>query len=227
MAIIKEIHETHVIIEENSFKHEVSVETIKFEPRINDYVSLIRDENGFITNVFLERKPEPEVIFIRQPQEQDIKMMHNQALNYALDRSARTISLFAIIVGFIFSASFFTLLIYILSPDIFYESLKQVGIDESIISGINFYVTLAPQAIISPALITLGYLTRYTKNRKRQRIFIISILVSFSIYIISALVISQLNIGSNISSVIGSIILSLIPVIHSIIYLKNHNRFLE
>lgn len=192
MGKIIEITETHIIIQENNIKYKVKKEFVKFEPRLNDIVTLARNEEGRITNIFLSpNKVDDNIILGNQEMQMNERDQHflKQYENYQkeLDLRQKRKALFASKFVAIYSLVFWGLIFIGVIPSLrdqslFIDLFTELGLELYLVP-IVLYIMLG----LSIGIILLSSIILIFKNKKVKLIFIIPLLVIYSIMTISSI----------------------------------------
>ncbi len=170
MTKIIEITDTHVIVDEKGVHHHIPIETFKFAPRVNDFVSLIRDEKGIVVNVFLEEKPQIQVIHINEPfiEEKPIKDPY---------KASKFVGIYSIV---------YSLLMLVSVPSLFNDlDLADFGLEGLTIEPIQIYIMIG----LFVFMLINGILLLVLKSRLAKIITIIPLFFFYTLLMLSAVVI--------------------------------------
>lgn len=172
MAKIIEITESHIIVLENNIKMKISIDAVKFEPRINDIITLVRNEQGNITNIFLEyNEPQPVIIQEQPKEEQPVVSPKPSKAIFA----SKFVSIYSIVFWSIMALA---ISVSIKDPSIFIEEFNKLELDISLIP-VSLYIILA----LSVLMIVFGILLLSFKNIKRKFITIIPLFIVYALFI--------------------------------------------
>lgn len=209
MARIIEITDLYIIAEENNIELKINIDTIKFEPRINDNITLIRDEQGNIVNVFLNNN-EPEIVqvIIDIPtQEQEIPVSPSRAIF-----ASKFVAIYSVVFWLV-------MVLGVIS------SLKDYSLFVELFTELELELYLIPIALyillgVSIGMIALGILLLVIRNKKVKLITIIPL---FAVY---ALMINYSVISLLISPSIAFLQLMMFgaPFFYSIIFFKHYKK---
>lgn len=176
MAKIVEIKENYIVVKENNITHNINIDIVKFEPRLNDHVSLLKDENNNVVNLFLIN-PEPVITRVIIPQQATEQALPIKKKDYP--NASKIVGIYSIVFWLLI---FFSTLPSLNDPSNFIEIFDEFQIDYYLLP-----VLVISLLVISAIMVICSIILLVFKNKKVKLISIIPLSSVYGLLMFSSL----------------------------------------